>query len=165
MDGADGIADGSLYMSAFLLCSLDGGLQVAGVVHGVENPENVDTVGDGLLYEIFHHVICIMAVSQNILAAEQHLQLGVLHFRTDLAQSFPGIFVQKAEAGVEGGAAPCFQRMIPDFIHFCQNRQHFVRSHTGSDQRLVRVPEHRFGNFYFCHSIIRILSHKNQGGT
>ena len=58
------------------------------------------------LHEVLHHVVGIVLVAQDVLAAEQHLQLGVGQALAQLAQALPGVFVQKAQAGVEGGAAP-----------------------------------------------------------
>ena len=46
------------------------------------------------------------SVAQDVLAAEQHLQLGVGQALFQGAQALPGVFVQKAHAHVEGGAAP-----------------------------------------------------------
>ena len=47
-----------------------------------------------------------MAVTQQVLPAQQHLQARVGQRGAQLAQAFPRVFVQKAHAGIEGGAAP-----------------------------------------------------------
>ena len=75
---AQGVAKRYLRVSLFLVAGLHRRLQVAQVVEAVENTDDIDAVGNGLLYEVFHHVIGVMVVSQNILAAEQHLQLRIL---------------------------------------------------------------------------------------
>ena len=65
-------------MTFFLFRRFYGGLQIADIVQAVKDTDNIDSVGDGFLYEILHHVVGIVVVSKNILAAEQHLQLGIL---------------------------------------------------------------------------------------
>ena len=65
-------------MRLFLIGCLYSGLQVAQIVQAVENTDDINTVGNGLLYEIFYYIVCIMIVSQDILSTEQHLQLGLL---------------------------------------------------------------------------------------
>ena len=62
----------------FLFRRFYGGLQIADIVQAVKDTDNIDSIGDGFLYEILHHVVGIVVVSKNILAAEQHLQLGIL---------------------------------------------------------------------------------------
>ena len=104
--GALGVADGSLHHAAVLLDELHGSFHVAGVVQSVENTHHIDAVFDGLLAEGLHHVVGIVPVAQDVLAAEQHLQLGVGQALFQGAQALPGVFVQKAHAHVEGGAAP-----------------------------------------------------------
>ena len=65
-------------MALLLLGSLNGSLQVADVVEAVKNTDNINPVCDRLLNEVLYHIICIVVVAQDILSAEQHLQLGVL---------------------------------------------------------------------------------------
>ena len=55
--------------------------------------------------ELFHHVVCVVLVAQDVLAAQQHLQLGVRQGLAQLAQALPRILVQEAQAGVKCGAA------------------------------------------------------------
>ena len=67
-----------LRMSFFLICSLNGCLQIAQIVQTVKDTDNINTVCDGFLYEIFYYVVCIRTVTKNVLSTEQHLQLRVL---------------------------------------------------------------------------------------
>lgn len=88
--GAQRIADAALHMRLFLNGGFDGRLQVARVVQRVENTQDVNAVGNGLLHEILDGVVRVMAVAQHVLAAEQHLQLGVRHFLAQDAQASHG---------------------------------------------------------------------------
>ena len=44
-------------MTAFFLGGLYRSLEITKIVQTVKYPNDIDTVGDGLLYELFHHVI------------------------------------------------------------------------------------------------------------
>ena len=90
---AQGIAQGDLHMGFLLVGRLHRRLQVADVVEAVEDADDVDAVGHGFLHEILHHIVGVVVVSQDILAAEQHLQLGVLKSVSQLSQALPGIFL------------------------------------------------------------------------
>ena len=147
MDGRDGVAEGGLHLSAVFLGGLDGLLQIAHVVQRVEDADDVNAVFNALGAEGIHHVVGIVLVAQNVLAAEQHLQLGVLHMLADGAQALPRILVQEAHAGVEGGAAPAFHREVIDLVHLGQDRTHLVHGHAGSQQGLVRITQDHFGHF------------------
>ena len=81
-----------LRMSFFLIGCLYRCLQVAQIVHTVKNTDNIDAVGNRLLHKILYHIVSIRTVSENILSAEQHLQLCIFHLITDLSQSVPWIF-------------------------------------------------------------------------
>ncbi|EHC70798.1 hypothetical protein LTSEJOH_0135, partial [Salmonella enterica subsp. enterica serovar Johannesburg str. S5-703] len=66
---------------------LQGGFHIARVVHGVEDAEDVHTVFHRALDEAFHHVIGVVAVAEQVLAAQQHLQRGFGHGFFELAQA------------------------------------------------------------------------------
>ena len=53
---AQSIGDSHLCMALLLIGSLDSCLQVPDVVEGIEDPDDVDTVSDRLLYEVFYQV-------------------------------------------------------------------------------------------------------------
>ncbi len=57
------------------------------------------------------------------------------------AQAFPRVFAQKAHAGIEGGAAPGFQRPETDLVELGADRQHVGGLHAGGDERLVAVAQ------------------------
>src|SRR5271165_7138661 len=74
MHRARRVRDRSLRMLAALLHGRDAGAKVAQVVEGIEDPEDVDTGVRRFVYKALHHFIRIVAVSQQVLAAQQHLE-------------------------------------------------------------------------------------------
>ena len=62
------------------------------VVQRVENTQDVNAVGNGLLHKILDGVVRVMAVAQHVLAAEQHLQQFGISLR---AGGGPTVLVQK----------------------------------------------------------------------
>ena len=75
--GAGGVADGALRVLADLLDCGDGALHVAGVVQGIEDPEDVHAVFGGPLDEVVDDVVAIVAVAQQVLATQKHLQAAL----------------------------------------------------------------------------------------
>ena len=76
---SQGIGQGYLRLRALLLLrGIYAGLQVSQIVHAVENTDDVNPVGNGLLNKILYDIVGIRLIPQNILAAEQHLKLCVL---------------------------------------------------------------------------------------
>ncbi len=137
--------------SAFLLFHSVGGvyglLQVAQIIQTVKNTDNIDTVCNGLLHKGIYNVICVRSVAQNILTAEQHLQLGLFEAVTQLAESVPGILLQEAKGCVKGGTAPALHGMVSYLIHLLHNGKHKIRWHSCGNQRLVGVTQYGFRNF------------------
>ncbi len=79
MHGTDGVGDGALGVLAHRQGGLDGGFQVAHVVHGIEDAEHVHAVGGGPLDEFLHHIVRVVPVTEQVLAAQQHLLGRVGH--------------------------------------------------------------------------------------
>ena len=146
VDGGDGVGQGAFHHAAILLGGLDGLLQIAHVVQSVENSDDVNAVLDGLAAESVHHVVGVVLVAQNVLAAEEHLQLGVGQSSLQLAQTLPGIFVQETHAGVKGGAAPALQRVVADGVQDLAGGEHVLHAHTGGGLRLVGVTQDGVGD-------------------
>ena len=142
---AGGVADSARSLGARFDGSLDGNLQVVDVVQRVEDTNNVDTVLHRRFHETTHDVVGIMLVSQDVLTAQQHLQLGIRKTCLQLAQTLPRIFVQEAHAYVEGRSAPAFKGMVPSRIQLRQDGFHFTERHTRRDQALLRIAQHGFG--------------------
>ena len=139
--GARGVGDGALALAAGLLAGLDRGLEVAHVVERVEHAHHVDAVFDGLLHHGAHHVVGVVLVAQKVLAAQQHLQLGVVHVRTDGAQALPRVLVEEAQAGVERGAAPHLDGVEAGAVHRLQDGQHVLDGHARGNLALLAVAQ------------------------
>ena len=146
VDGADGIADGGFHMFAAGLHFTHGPFDVADIVQRVEDAEDVDAIGGGPFDESLQHIVGIMPIADEVLPAEQHLQFGVGHGGAQRAQPFPGIFFEKAQAGVEGGAAPDFQRPIADGVELLGDGQHVLRPHARGQERLMAVAQGDVGD-------------------
>ena len=146
VDGGNGVGQGGLHLTAVFLGGLDGLFQIAHIVQRVKNADDIDTVFNGFTAEGVHHVVCIVLVAQNILATEQHLQFGIGQTLLQSTKALPRILVEKTHAGVEGGAAPAFQGVVPDGIQHLQSGQHILNGHAGSRLRLMSVPEDGIGD-------------------
>ena len=152
--GAEGVADAALHMSAFLVGCLDGGLQVARIVQCIENTDHIDAVCNRLLHKVLNGIVCVGAVAQHVLAAEQHLQLLVGQLLAQDAQTLPGVLIEEADAAVEGRTAPALDGEVRDLVHLGQDGTHLVHRHTGGQQGLVGIAQDDFrdldGLFSHC---------------
>ena len=152
--GRDGVLGG------VLLGGLERGGDVAEVVQRVEDTQDVDAVLDGQLDELLDDVVMIVLVAEQVLAAKQHLQLGVGHGLADIAQSLPGILAQVTQAGVERRAAPAFHRIVAGLVHFRQDIGKIGIRKTGRHQRLVGITKDSFSNLNFFHVCSSIFSRR-----
>ena len=116
VDGAGGVADRALGVAAVLLDGADGHLEVAVVVEGVEDAEDVHAVLDGEGDEALEDIVGVVLVAEDVLAAQEHLERGLLRVGLDEAQALPGIFAEEAQADVERGAAPALQGVEADGV-------------------------------------------------
>ena len=64
-------------MAAFFLGSLHSGLQVADIVQCIEDTDDIDTVCDGLLYEVFYY-ICLLYTSISALTTFRSFWMKIL---------------------------------------------------------------------------------------
>ena len=162
MHGAGRVRDRRLADAAVLFDRLHRRFQIARVVERVEHAHDADAVFDGLGDEFFHHVVRIMAVAEQVLAAQQHLDGRLLQISFQRAQALPRVFVQKAEAGIEGGAAPRFQRIIADIVQLFQHGDHFIQAHARRRLRLVRVTQDGIrDHHFFCNIFSHCYSPKS----
>ena len=139
MHRAYGVAHCAFADAAVFFGGSDGLFKVFDVIEGVENADNVNAVFDAEANEFVHDVVGIVFVTQNVLTSEQHLKFAVRHGFSQSAQPFPRVFVQKAQACVEGCAAPAFNAVVAHFVDGFCNRQHFRQLHTSCRLRLMRV--------------------------
>ena len=127
-------------------CGAHGALQVAQVVHGVEDSEHVHAVGSRALHECFHDVVGVVPVSEDVLAAEEHLETRIRHRLANEAEPLPGILAQESNGSVEGCATPDFGGPIADPVQLFADGQHVVDSHARGKQRLIPVAQRNFGD-------------------
>ncbi len=141
------VADGQLGVLALGLDGLQNGLEVALVVDGVENAEDIHAAVRGMFHKSGRHIVGVIAVTDQVLAAEEHLQrrLGRPFFH--LAQAVPRVFVQETDGHVERGAAPDLQRVEAGLVHVADDIQDVIGSHAGGKKRLVAVAKGQVGDF------------------
>jgi len=131
---AGGVAERAFGMLAGGFDRFDRDLEIAQIVHRVEHAEDIDAVVGGLLHEGPHHIVGVIAVAQQVLPAQQHLDARIRQCLAQFAQTFPRVFAQETHAGVEGGAAPGLERPEADRIELAADRQHVLRAHAGGDE-------------------------------
>ena len=138
---ARGVGDGGLDLAARLLGGADGGCKVAGVVQRVEDADDVDAVLHGFLHEGLDHVVGVVAVAEQVLAAQQHLQLGVLDAGANGAQALPRVLVQVAQAAVERGTAPDLEGLEAALVERLEDGEHVLDGHARGDLTLLAVAQ------------------------
>ena len=142
MHRTHGVADRALGVLAGGLDRRHGGLQVAQVVERIEHPEDIDAARRGARHEGLHHVIGVVAVADQVLATQQHLQRRVGQRSLEPLQALPGVLLEEAHAGVEGRPAPYLQRLEANGVERRAHRQHVVGAQPRGDQRLMAVAQH-----------------------
>ncbi|GAS18772.1 hypothetical protein NGUA28_01459 [Salmonella enterica] len=146
MGRAGGVRECALGVGAMAAHRLQCGFHIARVVHGVEDAEHVHTVFHRAFDEALHHVVGVMAVAEQVLAAQQHLQRGFGHGFFEFAQAQPRVLAEETDAGVKGGAAPAFEGAVAHVVELSGNRQHVVKAQAGGEQGLVGVTQDDVGN-------------------
>ena len=149
-----GVAHNALCFRAGLEALVDSDFDVAQIVQRVEDTDDVDAVFNRLADKAADCLVGVMTIAQNVLAAQQHLQLGVRHVLADRAQSLPRIFVQVTKAGIERRTAPALDRVVAGLIHGLENVNKILDRNTGRAQRLVCVTQDGLCNVNFLwHSV------------
>jgi hypothetical protein len=102
----------------------------------------------GVFDESGDDVVGIVRVTDRIRAAEQHLEAEIRNLLAQAAQAFPRALAEESHRGVEGGAAPHFQRekLRHAVGHGFGDAQHVVGAHAGGDERLVGVAQGGVGD-------------------
>ena len=139
LGAGQGVANGKLRMLAAFLNRLVRLFQVSLVVQGVKYPEYINAHLRRLTNKGGHHIIRVMAVADQVLSAEQHLQRRVRHQFFQDTRPFPGVFIQKPGGHVKSSPTPHLHRIKPGFIHFSGNAHHILGAHPGGQVRLVPV--------------------------
>ena len=67
---------------------------------------HIDAVDGAALDEFVHKVIGVVAVPEDILAAEKHLLRRIRHGCLEKSNALPRIFAEVTNTGIEGRAAP-----------------------------------------------------------
>ena len=83
-------------------------------------------------------VVLVVAVAEQVLPAQQHLQRRLRHARLERAQPLPRVLVQEADAGVERRAAPALERPVAGVVQVLAGREHVLDRHARGHQALVR---------------------------
>ncbi len=143
---AGGVRERALGVCAVAAHRLQGGFHIARVVHGIEDAEHVHAVFHRAFDKTLHHVIGVVAIAEQVLAAQQHLQRGFGHGFFEFTQANPRVFAEEADAGVKGGTAPALQRPVAHVVELSGNRQHIVKTQAGSEKGLVGVTQDDVGN-------------------
>ena len=143
--GSDGV------LGCILHRCVECGFTVPEIVQRIEDTDDVNSVFNGKLDELFYHVIMIVLIAQQILAAQQHLELVVRQIFPQLPQALPRIFVQIAQAGVKCCTAPAFNGIIPRLIHYRQNVGIICIGQSGCHQGLIGIPQNSFCKLHLFH--------------
>ena len=151
VDRTERVADAALCVAAGLDALVHCGFDVAQVVERVEDADDVHAVFDALAHEAAHGVIRIMMVAEQILTAQQHLQLGVFQMGFDIAEPLPRVLVEIAQAAVECCAAPALDGVIPGLVHLVEDALEVGIRHSGRNQRLLRIAQNGLGDVYLFH--------------
>jgi hypothetical protein len=158
VEWADGVADRALSMSTSFLHGSYRDFHVSYVIQGIENTENVYPVFSRLLYEFHHYIIGIVAIANDVLTAQKHLERSLLHESFQLANPLPRIFRQIPYRNIKSGTAPSFKREKANLIHFLSYWKHRVSPHSCSDQTLMRISEGSVGYFHWLQGKLSLTS-------
>jgi len=123
------------------------GLEIAEIVEGVEHAKDVDPVVAGALDEGLHHVVGVVLVAHQVLAAQQHRKGRVLDVFFQRADAFPGVLTQIAVHAVESGAAPNFHGVKAHLVHQFRNVEQILGAAAGGEEGLMPVAERQVLNF------------------
>ena len=128
----------------------------------IHDTDIINAIVYGLAAEIIHHIIGVMAVAQQVLPPQKHLQFCMLKALPQSAQTHPGILFEKPQCRIKSSTSPAFHCMVSHPVHLLHNRKHLVCAHSGRDQGLVRITQDSLHNlnrlFLYCHFIFLLIS-------
>ena len=94
-----------------------------------------------MLDEPFDNVVGVMAVTQQVLATQEHLERGFGRFFLEQADAFPRVLVEETDAGVKSRSPPHLQGEKPHLVQFLGDGEHVFGFHPSGEQGLVRVTQ------------------------
>ena len=112
---------------------------VADIVQGVEDAEDVNAVLVGCMNEARAHFTGIVLVADEVLTTRKHGKTGVGGLRLNRAEAIPRILIEETQTRIERRTAPCLDGPIPNAIHLGQDREHIPDGHTRSPQALLTI--------------------------
>ena len=120
--------------------------KITGVIHGIKNAKHIDTVDHSTFNKLVDNIIRVMAITQDVLPAKQHLLRCLRHHLLQFADPLPGIFTEITNARIKSCPTPALQGPESDVIELFGNGQHVVDSHSGREKRLVGITEYHFSD-------------------
>ncbi len=129
-------------------------LDVSDIVERIEHAEDIDAVALGCTHESIDDLIAVVPITHEVLASQQHLKRRPRSVLLDGAQPLPGILVQEAKCGIEGGAAPDLEGPIADAVHLLKDRNHVCHLHSCRPQGLMGVAQRCVGYVHGPHGIL-----------
>ena len=132
-----GVADrGLAERLAVLADGLHRDPHVGQVVEGIEDAEDVHAGVGRMLDEAGDDVVRVVRVTHRVGAAEQHLEQDAGDLFTEPAEALPRALLEEAHRGVEGRAAPHFEReeLRQAGRVVVGDAQHVEAAHAGGDE-------------------------------
>ena len=137
---ADGVAESALDHLLRPLRGPDRAFHIAHVVERIEDAEDVDPGGGGVLDEELDRVVGVVTVADQILATNEGLDRGVRSRLAKAAQVVPRVLTQP-QITLEGGPAESLHRVEANRVHALGERKNLVRQQATTEQGLVAVPK------------------------
>ena len=141
------VADRALGVLARAAYRVEAPADVPDVVERVEDAEDVHAVLGRLVHEAIDDRILVVAVAQQVLAPQQHLQAGIGHQLAKRAQPLPRVLIEETDAGVVGGASPAFHAPVTRLIDVLAGPDQVFGRHPRGEQALVTVAGSQFRDF------------------
>ena len=142
----DGVADRALGVLAGLLDRLHRVRHVARIVQRVEDTEDIHAVLGGLVHEPVDDLVVVVAVAEQVLATQQHLQARVRHQFAEGPQPHPGILIEVSNTRIVGSATPALDAPVAGLVNVLASLDHVFECHTDRNEALVSVAEGDLGN-------------------
>ena len=140
MDRRNGVADVAFCLFPVLQHGFDGRFRIPDIVQSVEHQEDVDAGLRRQFHKLFHDIIRILHIANQVLTPQQHPQRRVRAEPLERPDPVPGIFAQIPDHHIERGTAPHFHTAVPHTVHLGQDGQHVLRFDASGQKRLLAVP-------------------------